>query len=531
MGTVPTKLNVLKQKLKDAKTLYKNAINALRNANEQHALEIEELKTSTNKTVNMLQGALKKADEKMDSMSKKIVALVEEKKTLLKEIRKLKDEIAVLRGRNKKDSANSSKPSSENIFKKRRMTGTREKSGRKPGREKGHAGSTLNPDLEEEISYIKEGACSCCSGEIEFSDEYKKRSLIDVRIKFVKRTEKAFKGTCKNCGKSFEAKFSDEFKAPMAYGNNMHAVINFLSEYANVPDKKVTDIIKAFSGDKLNMSTGTVYNSRMALAKKLRPVVDEIKRRLIETNVLCVDETGVRVDGKLNWISIFADENHTLFEYNEKRTGHCNDENGILALFVGILMHDHLKSYYKRSSMIHAECNQHILRYLKAIIEIQSHAWAKDAWDFLLDSKKLKEEYVASGKDGFEPEVMERLKKEYLNILDKGDKEYNNAVKGMTHIKFYNEERCLLKRLREYADEHLRYLSDFLVPFGNNSAEQGAHFVKRKIKTAGGFRSKAGADAHMTISSVVFTAKKQKISPLEILEKAMQGKALFPDTS
>ena len=95
------------------------------------------------------------------------------------------------------------------------------------------------------------------------------------------------------------------------------------------------------------MSPGTVVNIRKTLAKKLEDTVSVIKQRLIDGGLLCVDETGVHVNGGLDWVSVYANDQYTLFEHNQKRSAHCNDVDGILAFFTGILVHDHFKAYYK----------------------------------------------------------------------------------------------------------------------------------------------------------------------------------------
>lgn len=54
----------------------------------------------------------------------------------------------------------------------------------------------------------------------------------------------------------------------------------------------------------------------------------------------------------------------------------------------------------------------------------------------------------------------------FIEVLDKGDAEYQKAIGGKTQIRQFNEESCLLKRLREYINEHLRFTSRPEVPRG-----------------------------------------------------------------
>jgi transposase len=451
----------------------------------------------------------------------------EEIQELKKKIAELDDKIAVLESRMKKNSTNSSKPSSSNPYEKPRTSSTRGNSGKKAGGQKGHKGYTINLEgFEKESVDIKEGACSC-GGEIEFSDEYQTRKIFDFKIIMKVKEQRAHSGVCKNCKKPFQSPFSDDFTAPVKYGDNIKAIVAMLNEYGNVPDKKTAEIVSSLCGDKINMSTGTVVNIRTSLAAKMASAVEVIKQNLTKSGILCVDETGLRVNGKLDWTSIFANDQYTLFEHNKKRSAHCNDEDGILALYTGILVHDHFKAYYKNKVATHAECNQHILRYLKAVIEIQGHQWANKMTEFLLNAKKLKTERISSGYNCFTQQELAEQEQNYISILDEGDKEYQAAIKGLKRIKRFNEERCLLARLREYKDEHLRFISDFDSPFGNNCAEQGAHFIKNKTRVAGGFRSEEGADNHMVIASVITSAKKQKKNIISVIKDSFKGNQLF----
>jgi len=525
----PTPRQIDKKKIKDLEIMLSNEKNRYRNALEKHGIE-KILWQAERKHFLDNEKMYQKAIADLEQLVQIRDAFIEE---LGKENEKLRDENNLLKGQKQKNSSNSGKPPSTDGFNKPTVSSTRVKSGRKPGGVVGHTGHTLWPVVEEGcITELKEGVCSCCGGEIEFTDVYQTRKLVDVKIVLEKTEERAYEGRCKSCNSPFLAEFTERYKAPVQYGENILAFVSLLNGYGNVPDKKTAEIISDICGREITMSAGTVYNIRKRLAEHLGPTVEMIKQKLMDSGVLGVDETGVRVNGSLNWIHIFANNEYTLFEHSTKRGAHCKDENGILAFFVGILLHDHFKPYYKTRAMTHAECNRHILRYLKAILTIQGHSWAKDMGDFLLEAKKRKEEAVLLGRSGFSPEEYAGLEQRYVDILDLGDKEYGEAVKDKKHIRFFNDERLLLKRLREYKDEHLRFLQIFDVPFGNNISEQGAAAVKRKTKSAGGFRSDKGAEYHMTIASTVVSSKKQKKSVYEVFKKAFAGKDPFsPDTS
>ena len=516
MSVFPTTIQKLKQKIRDLETQLHNEKNGRRNDREEMEYRCKacsEQSGEKESVTRMLQKTIADDEESIGNLK----GIIYEQK---KRIENLEDQVAVLSGRLKKDSSNSSKPPSTNGFKKPKTFSTRKKSGKKPGGQAGHTGHTLAVDSQEkEIIHRKEGACPC-GGEIVFGDKYQSRTLVDVQINLVYTEERAYDGVCSICGKPFRSSFSKEFRAPVQYGSNIKSLVSILNEYGDIADQKTAEIVSSICGNRISLSSGTVVNIRTALSQKLDGTVQRIKQKLIESKVLCVDETGIHVDGKLNWVHIFCNAEYTFFSYAMKRSGHCNDQDGILAFFIGILVHDHFVGYYKNRAATHSECNEHILRYLKAVIEIQAHEWAREMTEFLVEANNRKKESIASGKYSFSPEELALLEDRYVALLDKGDRDYQAAIEGKKNIRRFNEERLLLKRLREFKDEHLRFLSDFNAPFGNHAAEQGAHFIKNKTRVSGGFRSNRGADLHMNIASVIATAKKQKKNPFTVIKNA-----------
>src|SRR6202166_1226905 len=55
----------------------------------------------------------------------------------------------------------------------------------------------------------------------------------------------------------------------------------------------------------------------------------------------------------------------------------CAKRGSLLANVVGIVVHDHWKPYYTVEGVLHALCNAHHLRELKALVEIEKEEWAR----------------------------------------------------------------------------------------------------------------------------------------------------------
>ncbi len=86
-----------------------------------------------------------------------------------------------------------------------------------------------------------------------------------------------------------------------------------------------------------------------------------------------------------------------------------------------------------------------------------------------------------------------------------------------------------------YKDEIPGFAKKFIIPFGNNIAEQTIGIacpdpleIKVEQKIAGCFRSKQGATDFATIRSDMATLKKQGTSIMQALQAIINGNPIFP---
>ena len=87
--------------------------------------------------------------------------------------------------------------------------------------------------------------------------------------------------------------------------------------------------------------------------------------------------------------------------------------------------------------------------------------------------------------------------------------------------------RNLVERLQTRKDAVLRFLHGFRVPFSNNQAERDIRMVKVQQKISGTFRSQQAAKEFCRIRGYISTVKKHRLSVLECLRQALQGRP-FP---
>ena len=409
-----------------------------------------------------------------------------------------------------KNSSNSCKPSSTNGFKKV-VQNNRVKSGRKPGRENGHKRSapTVSKTPDKIVKVSKVATCTC--GHKTVDKEEVSRDLISLEIIVHTTQYKGKKTICPCCNKEYMPKFPKQVKSIVNYDEGIKALIVYLNSYCNVPNQKTTELLDLLSNGKIKMCHSTVGNTIEQFSKKSKPILKKMKQQILKEPVINEDETPIKVNGKfMSVIGVFT-KRLSLLEAFEHRNIESFNEMGILNRYIGTVCHDHNKIHDSFIQSKQAECNFHILRYCKAEYEIHKRECIKKFMDYLLNLRDKVDTYKMQGKTSFTEKEYEDAKKRYLEMLDIWDtkfkKEYDYDKK-----QYYDSERCLKARLREYVDDHLRFLKDFRIDFTNNLAERGLRKVKTKLKIAGGFRKLEFSRYYCDAISIIDTCKKQNMN-------------------
>ena len=82
--------------------------------------------------------------------------------------------------------------------------------------------------------------------------------------------------------------------------------------------------------------------------------------------------------------------------------------------------------------------------------------------DYLLELRDKVDKYKGEGKTCLTENEYKEAKENYLKLLDKWDEEFKKNY-DKDKSQYYDSERCLKARLREYVDDHLRFLTDFRI--------------------------------------------------------------------
>src|SRR5690606_36849529 len=98
------------------------------------------------------------------------------------------------------------------------------------------------------------------------------------------------------------------------------------------------------------------------------------------------------------------------------------NEINLLPAYKAILVHDHLKSYFRYGGS-HGLCNAHHLRELTFISERHEHKWSEKMEGLLIAIKKSVEAYYEETGDRLPDNQVKRYRRPYMKIILNGKNE------------------------------------------------------------------------------------------------------------
>jgi len=420
---------------------------------------------------------------------------------LCAEIGKKENEIKRLKGIIDKDSGNSNKPPSSNGYKK--IANNREKSGKKRGGQKGHRGSTLivPKNLEELVREEKaeHKIVDMTNGAAEYISKWK----IDIKTKVI----------------------YTEYRCPMtetatiSYGNDVKAYVGILLNEGFMSLEKVSSYLSEITYGQVTPSVATLEKFNKEIAERVD--IGALKTALLNGEVMNIDETPMRsteklMDGVLETsekttfdviIRTHSNATTTLYTVNPRKDDEGIERDGIIPAFHGIFSHDHDRKYYKYGKRgRHAACCAHLSRELKGLSELYNISWAMDFRKFINEMNAYKEATESCPNDKFA-----EFERQYDDLVESGAKILESNPKLFGRVEF----RRMINRLRDYRQNYMLFIKNYIAPFTNNLAERDLRPCKTKQKVSGCFRSWEGLSNFAQIRSFISTAKKRSRNLLD----------------
>lgn len=434
-----------------------------------------------------------------------VLFLVKRVKELDIENRRLRERLS--KYETPKNSNNSSIPPSKDENRPKRKS-LREKSGLKPGGQKGRKGNTLKivetPDI---IHEHKPGYCTCCGTNLEnIPAEFEgKRQVYDIPPIEIKVTEHRIYTKRCQCGHVNKAGYPQEANAPVSYGNNIESLIGYFHTRQYIPFKRMKEIFSdVFHAP---ISEGGIHYILDKLVAKAQPAYLMIKQRLQGNTKYAIgsDETGVKVNGNKHWAWTWQDEEATFITITDNRGQQSIDGTFKDGFVNSALVHDCWACHFNTIAITHQICIAHLLRDLNYLNELYNHKWSKAVKLLFQVALDLKKQMGCSDYYAHNPRRLQ-LEKRFDFLIGYGLPDEKNEL-----ARFQN-------RLNKYRDYIFTFLYRPEVPPDNNASERAIRNVKVKQKVSGQFRSTNGAFRFAVLRSITDTVIKNDLNVLNSLK-------------
>jgi transposase len=416
-----------------------------------------------------------------------------------------------LEARLQQDSHNSHQPPSSDGYVKPAPKSLREKSSRPSGGQPGHPGHTLKAVARPDHR-IPHPLKRCPRGHPLMDCpviRQEKRQVFDLPVLGLEVVEHhAEVKVCPTCEESVTAAFPAGVEAPVQYGPRFLTLLAYWRDAQLLPLERIRQM--AFDLFSQWVSEATIQQAVVTTAEALVPFEQDLKTSIQQASQLNADETGLRINGKGQWLHVLATPTLTWYGVHPKRGCAAMEDFDLLPNFRGRLVHDEFGPYWTYGRE-HVLCNAHHERELVFAAEQEHQPWAA-CLKTLLERANQKRQDQGSLTTRQAHHYVER----YRDLL--------NDASPPPGTKAHSLHRRLLK----FEGPTLAFLKDPTIPFTNNQAEQDLRMMKVQQKISGPFRTFEGARLFACVRSYIATLRKQHKSVWDGLAEALRGRPFLP---
>ena len=468
--------------------------------------------------------------ERLARLEARFVELERDNGELRRENAVLRAENADLRARLGQDSSNSSKPPSSDGLGKPAPKSLRGRSGRRAGGQLGHEGRTLRQVTDPHERVVHEPAgCGGCGADLSGADlaGTAVRQVFDLPDIGVRVVEHRLVSRRCRCGQVTAGTAPDGVDAPVQYGPRANAAAVYLQQALFGAQARTAQAMHDLFGVAMSVGAVAAAHARAADALTDSEFVDQIRDALTTAAVIHVDESGLRVAGKLQWIHVATTGKYTLVWVHPKRGRAGIDAGQILGSFAGIAVHDAWAPYDTYTPAGHQLCCAHLLRELAGAAELAPDAvWPAQAAEALLALKNAVDPARADGSAAIDPVVLAEqtglFRQAALVAVKDHQPDASKTGRKLT---------ALARRMRDRLDDYLRFATDLRSPFDNNTAERQIRMVKIRQKVSGCLRTLEGAQQFTLIRSYLATATAHGHNAFQALTELAAGRPWLPAAS
>jgi transposase len=284
----------------------------------------------------------------------------------------LKKELEALKHPVRKDSTNSSIPSSKDLIQRTRSQ--REKSGKKPGGQQGHPGHHRERHPHPtSVIMVQASHCRSCGASLEgikgtigqIAQEVDIPAITPLTTEYQQVIKVCLCGEC-NCPPL-------PIEGYVNIGPQMGSLITYFNVEHALPYGRVSQITHDLLG--FAISEGTIANKLRHMQRQAKGIIQRIKHKVMDAPWIGSDETGTRVAGKTFWQWVWQSPLASSFVI-DKRRGYGVVKEHFTDSYAGVICHDCWSAQNNTPAADHQLCHAHLLRNLQYASDKERSVWA-----------------------------------------------------------------------------------------------------------------------------------------------------------
>ena len=350
-------------------------------------------------------------------------------------------------------------------------------------------------------------ACPTCGHTKLYQSHETKSSVIQTDLKFtasgVRQHVTEYRSGTAKCAKCRKKTMNKNLRI-MHYGDNLFALISYYYVNLRISNELVSRLIEEQYHIWISTMYLVSYKSRW-WNKTWSPVAAYIRKIVLNSPVIHVDETTIKLARESGYVWVFA-TTHTVF-YHYAHTREVSFLQDLLKDYQGVIVSDFYPGY-ETLNVKSQKCLIHLIRDLND--DLFKNQFDQEYSSFVISFNKLLRQIIETiDKHG--------LKQTYLN---KHIKETDNFYKVFVERDYKSEfaQRCA-KRFKKNWEQLWTFLYHDGVPWNNNNAETAVKAFAQRRRGVKGQMHVTGITEYLEMLTVAQTCRYRNISFLEFLRK------------
>jgi transposase len=387
--------------------------------------------------------------------------------------------------------------------------------GRKPGAAYGRpAHRDIPAHVDEQYTAPLPSRCPECGGRLKptrHATQYQE-DLPDVRP-LVRVFDIAI-GHCADCGRRVQGRHplqtSDAIAAASAQlGPAAVTLAVVLNKQLGLPLGKIATLFR--ERFRLTITPGGLVHVIRRAARRTELTYDALRERIRGSPVVTLDETGRKVNARLQWLWAATTPDTTVYAIQQGR-GFAEATTLLGSDFAGVVVRDGWAPYRRFEKAVHRSCLAHLLRRCRMLIlDHRDRRLAPRVQRILQQALRVRDRYYAGRVSARGVAIARGHLQNQLNaLIDRP---------GRAHV----SRRFAAHLAVEFPAVFTFLLEPDAIDATNWRAEQALRPAVVTRKVCGGNRSERGAEAHAVLASVLRTIQQRQLDAAVVFSMLLRS--------